>query len=106
MKRFLILALIFSFAFTTFVFSQEAEEMSVTGQETEAMSITGKVEQIAEDGSYIVVDSKTIITTQEFLDESYLEAGDMVKLTLKNTDKGLEIVDYEYVYEEEPESVE
>lgn len=65
--------------------------------------VKGTIQEIAKDGSYIVVDGKKIITTKEFLEESYLEVGDNVEITAQMTKNGLEAVDYRYIYEEEPE---
>lgn len=65
--------------------------------------VKGTIQEISKDGSYIVVDGKKIVTTKEFLEESYLEVGDNVEITAQMTKNGLEALDYKYLYDEEPE---
>lgn len=83
-----------------------AEEEEQSNQET----ITGVVKSIAEDGSSIVLNDGekdvTILTTKKFLEDSYLEVGDKVKITVEKTKQGLKAVDYSYIYEEESQSEE
>lgn len=64
--------------------------------------VKGKVESIAADAGNIVVAGQKISVTKEFLEDAYLDVGDEVEITAKKTPQGLEAVNYEYVYEEEP----
>lgn len=63
--------------------------------------ITGTVEDIAEDGTYLIVDGTKILTTLEFLEDTYLEVGDKVEITAIKTDQGLEAKDCKFVWDEE-----
>jgi hypothetical protein len=65
-------------------------------------TIKGTVKEVAADKTYIVVDSTKILTTKEFLAESYLEVGDKVEITTEKTNDGLKAVTYNYVFDEEP----
>jgi hypothetical protein len=42
-----------------------------------------------------------VLTTKEFLDDSYLEVGDNVEVTAEITDSGLKAKNYNYIFEEE-----
>ena len=72
----------------------------VGAQDGQTSVISGTVEQIAEDGSYVVVSGQKLVTSKDFLDSSYLEQGDEIKVTVKSTDQGMEVVDFEYNFEE------
>lgn len=74
------------------------EEAPDTMQQPE--TITGTLQEISEDGSYIVVDGSKIIMPQMLMEDFYLEVGDKIEVFIKNTDKGIEAEDYEYIYEE------
>ena len=63
-------------------------------------SIKGKINEIAADGSYILVDNLKILTSQDFLTESYLEVGDSVEIIAEDTSDGLKAIDYYYVFED------
>jgi ribosomal protein S1 len=88
---------------------KEAKEAPVAVKEAPAASkeankdniIKGTVKEIAEDGSYLVVNDTKIAATKEFLDDSYLEVGDKVEITVEKTATGLKATNYNYVFEEE-----
>ena len=63
-------------------------------------SVKGKIKEIAQDGSYILVDNLKILTTQDFLTESYLEVGDSVEIIAEDTAQGLRALDYYYVFDD------
>ena len=63
--------------------------------------IKGTVKQIAADSSYIIVDGTKIFTTKGFLEDSYVEAGDKVEITVEKTEAGLRATNYNYVFEED-----
>lgn len=63
--------------------------------------VKGIIKEIAADGSFIVIDSTKVLTTKEFLDDSYLEVGDNVEVTAEMTDAGLKAKNYNYIFEEE-----
>ena len=64
--------------------------------------IKGTIKEVATDKTYIIVDDTKILTTKEFLAESYLEAGDKVEITAEKASEGLKAVSYNYVFDEEP----
>lgn len=89
MKKFLFFLLIFAVGW------------SVYGQNSKIIS--GIVEEVFEDGSYIVVSGQKIITTKEFVEEAYFEIGDKVKVSVVfESDSEVPLaVDYEYDFSEE-----
>jgi hypothetical protein len=64
--------------------------------------VKGIVKEVAKDKSYIMVDDNKIMTTKEFLDDSYLEVGDKVEITVEKTDAGQKALSYNYIFEEDP----
>ncbi|MCF7916691.1 MAG: hypothetical protein K9L61_02840 [Candidatus Omnitrophica bacterium] len=67
------------------------------GQDNGQVAIQGVIEEISFEGSYLVVDGNKIIAAADFLDDFYLEEGDLVNIIAKNTPDGFEILEYEYV---------
>lgn len=71
--------------------------------------VKGTITEIGQDGSFIIiVDDDTnatkFTTTPEFLEEAYLEVGDRVVISAVPSEQGLKIVDYDYLFDEEPET--
>ena len=95
MKKYLIISLIFALTIFSLGFAEEEKPI-----------ISGKVEQIAGDESYIVVNGNKILVTEEFMEEFYPEIGDKVKIAIENTAQGPKAIDCEYIFEDEPESYE
>lgn len=64
--------------------------------------VEGIVSEVNSDQAYIVVDDGTekikILTTQEVLEDAYLEIGDEVKVFGSQSQKGLELINFEYNY--------
>lgn len=94
MKRLLGIFLLSFFTLASFSFAQEEEETI----------ITGTVEEIAEDGDYVVVAGQKIITTEDFLEDAYFEVGDKVKIAVENSEDGFKAIDYDYNFSAEDES--
>ena len=69
-------------------------------------TITGVVEEVADDGTYVIVSGTRIETSPELADEAYFENGDSVKITATSSGTSLTAVDYEYIYEDEEGDVE
>ncbi len=63
--------------------------------------VKGIIKEIAPDGSFITIENTKVLTTKEFLDDSYLEVGDNVEVTAEITDSGLKAKNYNYIFEEE-----
>jgi len=63
--------------------------------------VKGIIKEIAADGSFVVIDNTKVLTTKEFLDDSYLEVGDNVEIAAEATDAGLKAKNYNYIFEEE-----
>jgi len=92
----------------TTVVEQQKQEVSKPEEQPkeELVTIKGTVKEIAKDKSYILVDDTKILTTKEFLDESYLEVGDKVEIAAQKVADGLKAVNYNYIFEEEAETQE
>ncbi len=67
---------------------------------TDTSEISGVIEEVADDGSYIVIGGTKIGTTRDFLDGAYLEKGDNVKIFTEQTDQGMQVMDYEYIFDD------
>ncbi|MDD5194589.1 MAG: hypothetical protein PHQ96_02805 [Candidatus Omnitrophica bacterium] len=113
---FYFVAFLFIFGIAAVSFAQETPQPATSQQMQEPQTqstpepaktenkniIKGLVKEVAKDKTYIVVDTTKILTTQEFLDDSYLEVGDKVEITVENTDAGPKAVSYNYIFEEDP----
>ncbi|MFA5008788.1 MAG: hypothetical protein WC546_06165 [Candidatus Omnitrophota bacterium] len=80
---------------------QQGSSQAQAVQQPKEEVIKGIIKEIAADGSYIVVDNTKVLTTKEFIDDSYLEVGDNVEVTAQMTDAGLRAKNYNYIFEEE-----
>lgn len=78
----------------------QAIEQPKTEQSKEEI-VKGIIRQIAPDGSYIVIGDTKILTTKEFIDDSYLEVDDNVEVAADKTDQGLKAKSCNYIFEEE-----
>ncbi|MDD4954694.1 MAG: hypothetical protein PHP17_01455 [Candidatus Omnitrophica bacterium] len=79
----------------------QAPEAAKTAEQPKEEVVKGIIKEIASDGSYIVIDNAKVLTTKEFLDDSYLEVGDNVEITAEVTTAGLKAKNYNYIFEEE-----
>jgi hypothetical protein len=70
---------------------------NVFAQEDDKNMITGTVEEVAEDGSYIILDGQKMMVDSELLEYMNMEAGDEVELVVDETDQGLVVVDFDYL---------
>jgi len=105
MKRLVVFLSIFGFL-AFMLLAQESQKPSQEIKKTEQQAeqtkeIKGKVKEISEDKTYMVVGNTKILTTPEFIENSYIEVGDNLKVKCKETEKGLEAIDFEYIFEEE-----
>jgi len=108
-QKYLIILILFILPLA--VYSQQIlEEITPEPEEIEVVQpappkarvIRGVVDEVAPDGSFIVVSGTKILTTRVFLYESFIEKGDEVEITVKNSAQGLEAVDYDYTYNPKP----
>jgi len=110
-KRFFVGCLISLFVFSVLplTFAQN-EYVQEEPEKENLVTVKGAITEIAEDGSYIIVDDgvdKTkFLTTKEFLDEEYLEVGDKLQVTGERTANGIKLVDYNYDYDDDTSSYE
>lgn len=74
---------------------------AVAKEEETGKKVKGLVKSIAEDNSSIMVDDTKILTTTEFLEDSYLAVGDKVEITVEETKEGLKATSYSYVFDED-----
>lgn len=79
--------------------NEEAEVIPYQGSNYEV--IKGTIKEVAEDGTYIIVDDTKISTTKEFLEDSLLETGDKVEIVTEKISGGLKAVDFNYVFDDE-----
>jgi hypothetical protein len=86
--------------------NKEAGNFTATSsvQKTAESKIKGTVKQIAADSTYIIVDGTKIFTTKEFLEDSYVEVGDKVEITIEKTEMGLKATSYDYVFDDEEDN--
>ncbi len=80
---------------------QPAEGAPKAAEQPKEEVVKGIIKEIAADGSSITIDNTKVLTTKEFLDDSYLEVGDNVEVTAGVTDAGLKAKNYNYIFEEE-----
>lgn len=110
MKYLAVLFLVFSLSLTVLAFAEEQAPVAAVAAPAAAVeavapkvdnpnAITGKIEQIAEDGSFVVVNGSKIITTQEMVDENYLMEGDEVIVNTEKTDQGIKAVSIDFADE-------
>ena len=66
--------------------------------------IKGIIEEINEEGGYIVVDGTKIITDERFLEYAFYELGDAIEVTVEQGDGGLNALDYTYSVETDEDS--
>jgi len=66
----------------------------------ESRVIEGTVEQIADDGSFIMVAGQKIATDQATVEDFFIEQGDEVSVTADDADGALKLVDLDYVFPE------
>jgi len=107
LKKFLYCSLFLFVVFTFLNFSiiqnLYAQEKQEKQERIEKETVRGTVQEIAKDGSYIIVNDKKILTTDEFLEDSYLELGDEVEIIAEKTANGLKVIDYKYIFDENEE---
>gem|GEM_PF-2800626 len=68
--------------------------------------ISGTVREVANDKSYIVIEGTKILTTPEFIEETYVEIGDKVRISVVKTPQGLKAEECSYVFDEMPNAME
>ncbi|MBN2120876.1 MAG: hypothetical protein JW734_07480 [Candidatus Omnitrophica bacterium] len=71
------------------------------GDPTAKETLNGTLTEIAEDGSYIMLDGTKILVSQDFLDGFYLEVGDKAEIIAERTDQGLQAIDYDYAFDDD-----
>ncbi|MFH1093086.1 MAG: hypothetical protein V1739_02890 [Candidatus Omnitrophota bacterium] len=69
----------------------------VAAQEQTETMLKGKVTQVAEDGSYILINEAKLMIGEGVKDYMDIEAGDEVEVTIEEVDGVKTVVDYEYV---------
>ena len=78
----------------------------VQGQEDEQdLVIEGKIENIVRNEGYIVVNGKFINVPEDIFEEGDFMVGDAVEIAVENTDNGFVLSDYDYIFEDDDESL-
>jgi hypothetical protein len=80
---------------------QVGEGVSQAIEQPKEEVVKGIIKVIAADGSFIVIENTKVLTTKEFLDDSYLEVGDNVEVVAQVTEAGLKAKNYNYIFEED-----
>jgi len=70
------------------------------GFSQEKTAVEGVIEQISDDNSFIVIGGEKINAEPGFIEDSYLESGDWVRIIAEKTEEGLKAVDYDYLESE------
>lgn len=100
-----LLVSVFVFSVVSFSFVQSSASATEENKEENQVVISGTIVEIAQDGSYLVVEDngkKTkFFTSKEFVENEYLEEGDQIKAYGKPDAQGLKLVDYMYDYGED-----
>ncbi|MCK9614814.1 MAG: hypothetical protein M0R48_04830 [Candidatus Omnitrophica bacterium] len=81
--------------------SQPVEGTPKVAEQPKEEVVKGIIKEIAADGSFVVIENTKVLTTKEFLDDSYLEVGDNVEVIAQVTEAGLKAKNYNYIFEEE-----
>jgi len=81
--------------------AKPAEGTPKVAEQPKEEVVKGIIREIAADGSFIVIENTKVLTTKEFLDDSYLEVGDNVEVIAEVTESGLLAKNYNYIFEEE-----
>jgi hypothetical protein len=92
MKKMIMIALIAAFCLPAACMAQEAEKQTVSGS----------IKEIAKDGLSILVETTTVVTTKEFVDNYALQVGDKVEVTVEKDGENLKAVECKFM-EEAPE---
>lgn len=95
---------VFVFSMLSFAFAQNSAPAIEENKEEKQTVARGTIIEIAQDGSYIIVDDSAkktkFFTSKEFVENEYLEEGDQIKAYGELNEQGLKLVDYMYDYGE------
>ncbi|MBI4846604.1 MAG: hypothetical protein HY810_09100 [Candidatus Omnitrophica bacterium] len=91
-KKFIVylLAVVMVMGIASVSFSQE-------NKENQENKIVGIVQEVAEDGTYVIVDGKKVSISEEVKDYNNMEQGDEVELIIEETQNGPVVVDFNYL---------
>ena len=64
-------------------------------------TIKGVIENVSEDGNYIVIGGEKIMVDPEMFQEALFTTGDELEATVEKTDQGEKLIDYSYTYNED-----
>lgn len=78
---------------TTFAFPQEKD----------LVVIKGVIEKIDENGRCMMIDGQKLLIPSEKVEDFYMEVGDPIKITARESEDGLTMIEYEYYIDEENE---
>ena len=65
-------------------------------QGDEGKVLSGTIEEVADDGSYVILDGQKMIIDPELKEYMNMEAGDEVELLIEKTEQGELVVDFDY----------
>jgi len=69
----------------------------LSAEEETANTLKGTVQEVAEDGSYIVINDEKMMIGDGLLGYTNMEAGDEVELVLEEIDQQKVVVDFDYI---------
>jgi hypothetical protein len=99
--KLMFLMLVCVFSIVGYVFGEDEGVVENVGVEEVEETVKGVVEEIAPDNSYILVNKIKVFVTEEFLNDSLIEIGDLVLITVEKTKTGFEAKGCTYLFEEE-----
>ncbi|MBL7131917.1 MAG: hypothetical protein ISS45_11055 [Candidatus Omnitrophica bacterium] len=72
-------------------------------QDKDLVVIKGVIEKIDENEKYMVVNGQRVLISSEDLEEFYMDVGDPIKITVRESKNGLTMDNYEYYNDDENE---
>jgi hypothetical protein len=75
-------------------------------QPAEALLVKGNVEEVAADGTYLMIAGTKVLTTKEMIEDAYVEVGDKVEASVEQTADGKKLVNLKYIFDDEEPVVE
>ena len=70
---------------------------SANAQEENIKLIKGVVQEVAADGSYLILNDQKMLIDEEIAEYMNMEAGDEVEVSVEETGQGITIMDFNYI---------
>lgn len=76
-------------------------EQQATAPAAKELLVKGNVEEVAVDGTYILIAGTKVLTTKEMIEDAYVEVGDKVEASVQDTADGKKLVNLKYIFDDE-----